>query len=68
MDNTLEKEKGLQADLKNPNMLNDDMLDQVTGGISPLESAIKGVSGFTGFFSSMNKNSKTGSKDAGKNK
>ena len=41
MENTLEKGKGIKADLKNPNMLNDDALDQVTGGISALESAIK---------------------------
>ena len=51
MDNTLDKAKGIQADLKDKNMLNDDMLDQVTGGISPLESAIKGVTGFANAFS-----------------
>ena len=51
MENTLEKGKGLKADLKNPNMLNDDAMNQVTGGVSALESAIKGVSGFADFFS-----------------
>lgn len=68
MENTLEKGKGLKADLKNPNMLNEDALDQVTGGVSALESAIKGVSGFADFFSSAKKNSTPGSKDAGANK
>ena len=63
MENTLEKGKGLKADLKNPNMLNDDAMNQVTGGVSALESAIKGVSGFADFFSSANKKGTPGSKD-----
>ncbi len=68
MENTLEKGKGLKADLKNPNMLNDDAMNQVTGGVSALESAIKGVSGFADFFSSANKKGTPGSKDAGTKK
>ena len=57
MENTLET-----------NMLNDDAMNQVTGGVSALESAIKGVSGFADFFSSANKKGTPGSKDAGAKK
>ena len=43
-------------------------MNQVTGGVSALESAIKGVSGFADFFSSANKKGTPGSKDAGAKK
>lgn len=67
MKDTLEKDKEIQMSHDKRNMLNEDDLDQVNGGVSPLWYAMNGASGIMNIFSDGSKKNKSGSGDKGLN-